>query len=102
MHKYNPWQATRKLTDLQNKVLSKDLDANKNIVKQKIFSSPTIDSSTNVVTPDSSLDLDTIAVDPTTYKNLHFKEGEPHKALAWRDPILRPSYLDYIAKTRSA
>ena len=96
VHKYNPWQATRKLTDLQNKVLSKDLDANKNIVKQKIFSSPTIDSSTNVVTPDSSLDLDTIAVDPTTYKNLHFKEGEPHKALAWRDPILRPSGVSYF------
>ena len=90
---YNPKKAAALTSTLSKQIVAKDFGQHKNVIKNEIYSAPMPHSATLVVTPDPNLDIDTIAVGPKAYDNLHLKN--PNESVVfWRDPILREQSLD--------
>lgn len=92
---YNPNKAAALTSVLSKQILAKDFGQHKNVIKNEIYSAPMPNSATLVVTPDPNLDIDTIAVGPKAYDNLHLKN--PNESVVfWRDPILRDGGFRFV------
>lgn len=85
---YDPDKAATMARRLGSTVISKDFGDKKNVIKNGIYSSAMANSATGVLTPDPSLDIDTIAVGPDIYDNLNLKNKDD-LILYYRNPVMR-------------
>lgn len=88
-------KAMKEVNKLGSTVIKRDFGNNHNIIKDDIYSRPMPGSSTAVVTPDPTLDIDVVAFGEKAYKNLLKTDPKiadpthPHKVVIFRDPQLR-------------
>lgn len=93
-----PAKAKRSFANITGDLTNRKLNAKNNMFKQGVMSARSQYSSTSVLSPDPTLNIDCVGLPGKTIESLGLEEGD--YTMIWRDPILRDGAARYMKVVR--